>query len=41
MVLEAVVGTPGSLMDRARGVLGARLQREQTIRGEFTLVGQT
>ncbi|HTK61842.1 MAG TPA: hypothetical protein VL595_05670 [Pseudonocardia sp.] len=41
VVLEAVVGTPGSLKDRALGVLGARLQREQTIRGEFTLVGQT
>lgn len=41
VVLETVVGTPGPLKDRALGVLGARLEREQTIRGEFTLVGQT
>jgi hypothetical protein len=41
VVLEAVVATPGPLKDRALGVLGARLEREQTIRGEFVLVGQT
>lgn len=41
VVLEAIVATPGPLKDRALGVLGARLEREQTIRGEFTLVGQT
>jgi len=41
VVLEAVVSTPGPLKDRALGVLAARLEREQTIRGEFVLVGQT
>lgn len=41
VVLETVVGTPGTLKDRALAVLGARLEREQTIRGEFVLVGQT
>jgi hypothetical protein len=41
VVLEAVVATPGPLKDRALGVLGARLDREQTIRGEFVLVGQS
>jgi hypothetical protein len=41
VVLETVVGTPGPLKDRALAVLGARLEREQTIRGEFVLVGQT
>jgi hypothetical protein len=41
VVLEALVVAPGPLRDRALGVLGARLEREQTIRGEFVLVGQT
>lgn len=41
VVLEAVVGIPGPLKDRALGVLGARLEREQAIRGEFVLVGQS
>ena len=41
VVLEAVVATPGPLKDRALAVLGARLEREQTIRGEFVLVGQS
>jgi hypothetical protein len=41
VVLEAVVATPGSLKDRALSVLGARLEREQAIRGEFVLVGQS
>jgi hypothetical protein len=41
VVLETVVGTPGPLKDRALVVLGARLEREQIIRGEFVLVGQS
>jgi hypothetical protein len=41
VVLETVVGDPGPLRGRALAVLGARLEREQTIRGEFVLVGQT